>query len=171
MSTYEYNDLFFKCQSTGLYHVFVFDIKDSKKIKDREYAQIQLIKLIILIYQKIQKKELEQNKKILVFEEDFTYFGESVSKVLGYKQEPFLYGDAIGFTIYKDSIEKAEVINIFNQSKEELNIDFDFHYADGYYETNDYEEGNTKYFRGYCIDLLCNLHKPRNDNLRKILRK
>lgn len=32
MSTFEYNDLYLKCQNTGKYHVFVFDIISSKKI-------------------------------------------------------------------------------------------------------------------------------------------
>ena len=32
MSTFEYNDLYLKCQDTGIYHMYVFDIKDSKKM-------------------------------------------------------------------------------------------------------------------------------------------
>ena len=36
----------------------------------------------------------------------------------------------------------------------------EFHIADGYYETNDYGEGGTKFFRGYCIQTLETLHKP-----------
>ena len=45
------------------------------------------------------------------------------------------------------------------------------HLADGYSETNNYEEGNEKYFRGYCIDLLSNLHKDYNKEVRKALQK
>ena len=41
----------------------------------------------------------------------------------------------------------------------------------GYYETDDWTEGQDKYFRGYCIDLLSNLHKPYNERLRKELEK
>lgn len=89
----------------------------------------------------------------------------------GFKQEPFIYGDVIGFTVYRDSISKEEVMHIFNQSKEELNIDFEFHLADGYYETNDYALGNIKYFREYCIELLCNLHKSYNNDVREALQK
>lgn len=171
MSTYEYNNLFFKCQSTGLYHVFTFDLKDSKQIENRNDAQIKLIKLIMMMYQKIQEKELQQNKKILVFEEDFTYYGETKLMQFGYKQEPFVYGDLIGFTVYRNSITKEEIINIFRESKATLNIDFEFHMADGYYETNNYEEGNEKYFRGYCIDFLSSLHKSHNNDIRKGLSK
>lgn len=167
MSTYEYNDLFSKCQSTGLYHVYTFDLKDSKEIENRNAVQLKLIKLIIMIYKKIQEKEFQQNKKILVFEEDFTHYGEPKLMQFGYKQEPFIYGDLIGFTVYRNSISKEEIMDIFNQSKETLNIEFEFHIADGYYETNDYEAGNEKYFRGYCIDYLSSLHKSYNDDIKK----
>ena len=48
---------------------------------------------------------------------------------------------------------------LYEKHKQELGIEFDFHLADGYYETNDYVEGKNKYFRGYCLDLLSTLHK------------
>lgn len=171
MSTHEYNDLFLKCQETGKYHVFTFDIKNSKRITERENAQYKLIELNIMMYRMIQEKEIKENKKILVFEDGFTKFGERRLNEFGYKQEPFLYGDLIGFTVYRDTITKEDVLNIFNISKKILNINFEFHLADGYYETNDYVEGSEKYFRGYCIDLLSNLHKPYNKEIRKKLQK
>lgn len=170
MSTYEYNDLFFKCQSDGIYHIFTFDVKDSKKIEDRNDVNLKLINLITLVYKKIQEIELQQNKEILVFEKGFTHYGETKLMEFGYKQEPFIYGDTIGFTIYRDSLSRQEIIDIFNQSKEILNIKFEFHIADGYYETNNYEEANQKYFRGYCIDFLSNLHKEYNMNINKYRR-
>ena len=108
MSTHEYNDLFLKCQDTGIYHVFTFDIKNSKKMTktERIIAQYKLIKLSVLMYQEIENIEKKENSKILVFEKDFTYIGESRKNVFGYKQEPFIYGDLIGFTVYRDKIEK-----------------------------------------------------------------
>lgn len=171
MSTHEYNDLFLKCQETGKYHVFTFDIIASKKLENRLEAQIKIIELILMVYRKIEKKELEEKKKILVFEDEFTKLGEKRLNIFGYKQEPFIYSDVIGFTVYRDTITNEEVINIFNSCKKALKIDFEFHVADGYYETNNYVEGNNKYFRGYCIDLLSNLHKPYNEEIRKKLIK
>ena len=173
MSTLEYNDLFLKCQETGKYHIFCFDIICSKKMEPikRCDAQIKIIELILMVYRKIETKELLENKKILVFEDEFTKLGEERLNVFGYKQEPFIYGDLIGFTVYRDSITNDEVINIFNSCKKALEIDFNFHVADGYYETNNYMEGKDKYFRGYCIDLLSNLHKPYNKQVRKELVK
>ena len=171
MSTHEYNDLFLKCQNTGIYHVFTFDIAGSKKMerKTRYDAQYKIMELAMMMYKIIEKKELKENKKILVFEDEFTKLGEYRLNVFGYKQEPFIFGDLIGLTVYRDSITTQEVIDIFNKCKKKLEIDFEFHIADGYYETNDWVEGKNKYFRGYCIDLLSNLHKPYNEEVRKKL--
>ena len=173
MSTHEYNDLFLKCQETGKYHLFTFDIKDSKKMskKERLEAQYKLIELILMMYRMIQEKEKIENKKILVFEKDFVKLGDTKLNVFGYKQEPFIYGDVIGFTVYRNTITEKEVLEIFNKCIIALNINFDFHLANGYYETNDWELGNNQYFRGYCIDLLPNLHKPYNEKIRKELKK
>ena len=113
MSTYEYNDLYLKCQNNGQYHVFVFDIKDSRKmnVQTRNDAQNKMIKLMTNIYKTIKKIEISTNRRILVFEEDFVTFKSQKSyKDFGVKQEPFLFGDLIGFTVYRDTISKEEVI-------------------------------------------------------------
>ena len=73
--------------------------------------------------------------------------------------EPFFFADTFGFTVYRDTISREEVMDIYDKCKRELGINFSFHTNDLYYETNDYSEGNTKYFREYCIDLLSTLHK------------
>ena len=139
--------------------------------KKRLDAQFKIIKLILMVYRILEKKEIEKGKKILVFEDEFTKLGEERLNIFGYKEEPFLYGDLIGFTVYRDMVSKDEVINIFNSCKQKLEIDFNFHMADGYYETNNFDEANKKYFRGYCIDLLSNLHKSYNKEVRKKLMK
>ena len=56
-------------------------------------------------------------------------------------------------------MDKDVVLSIYDYFRQSLDIDFNMHIADGYYETNDYALGGTKYFWGYCIDLLSNLHK------------
>ena len=44
MSSREYNDMFLKCQKTAPYHVFTFDIVDSKKMdkETRNKAQYKM---------------------------------------------------------------------------------------------------------------------------------
>lgn len=175
MSTFEYNDLYLKSQETGQYHIFIFDIIGSKNMtyKYRNEAQIKMIKLMTKIYETIEKIEKTTKRKILVFDKDFVTFKSNIPyKGFGFKQEPFLFGDTFGFTIYRDTLDKDTIYKIYNYYKKELEINFNFHLADGYYETNDYTEGNTKYFRGYCIDLLSVLHKENTIiELNKIKRK
>ena len=174
MSTYEYNDMFLKCQDTGKYHVFTFDIEGSKKMdnKTRYDAQVKLIKLMKCIYSILEEIQEKTGKNILVLEEGFVSFDSGLPyKGFGMKQEPFLFGDTIGFTMYRDSLDKDIVLGIYEYFRKALDIDFNMHMADGYYETNDYSEGATKYFRGYCIDLLSNIHKKETKEDLKRLRK
>ena len=174
MSTYEYNDLFIKCQDTGKYHVFTFDIEGSKKMdnKTRCDSQVKLIKLMKSIYSVLEEIQEKTGKKILVFEEDFISFDSGLPvRGFGMKQEPFIIGDTFGFTIYRDSLDKDIVFGIYEYFTKSLDIDFNIHISDGYYETNDYSLGGTKYFRGYCIDLLSNMHKPYNRNIKREVEK
>lgn len=162
MSTFEYNDLFLLAQDSGKYHVFTFDIVGSKKMdtQTRRDAQIKSIKLIKGIYSVLSNIQEKLNRKILVFEDGFVPFDSPLPRYeFGMKQEPFILGDVFGFTIYRDSLDTDTVLSIYEYFKESLEIDFEYHLANGYYETNNYAEGGTKCFRGYCIDLLSNYHK------------
>ena len=161
MSTFEYNDLYLKCQDTGKYHMFVFDIVGSKKmtIQKRIDAQDKMLKLMKRMYKTLEKIQETTNKKILVFEDDFISFKiDKPMQKFGFKQEPFLLGDTFGFTIYRDSLNKEIIYYIYDYFKKLLNIDFDFHINSGVYETDDYGLGNKECFRGYCIQLLSELH-------------
>ena len=165
MSYDEYNDLAIKAQNTGIYHIFVFDMMNSKEMdgNTRKENQIKTINLMNQIYNHIKNLEIKRNSKILVTFENRDGFG--------LKDEPFIFGDTFGFTIYRDTLSYEEVINIFNYYKNLSNINIDFHIEHGYYETNDYTEGNTLYFRGYAISLLSNLHKKENRIIKTLLKR
>lgn len=174
MSTFEYNDLYLKCQDTGIYHMYIFDIIGSRNMTSpyRRETQNKMIKLMTRMYKTIEKIEKTTGKKILVFDDDFvTYKSGKEHKGFGFKREPFLFGDTFGFTIYRDSLDKDIIYYIYEYYKELLKIDFDFHIADGYYETNDYSKCCTEYFRGYCMDILSVLHKDNTIKELKRLRK
>ncbi len=129
-------------------------------IKERQRAQEKMIQLMLSIYDQIKEKEKASAFKILVMKEDFDSFtGKKTNQGFGMKVEPFLLGDAFGFTIYRDTLSNETIMNIFNYYCKSLDINFSFHTADGYYETNDYTLENKKYFRGYCIQYLTTLHK------------
>lgn len=174
MSTDEYNNLFLKCQSTGKYHMFTFDIVSSKKIPSelRNITHNKMIELMKMIYSEIKKIQVLTNKKILVFDSDFIAYGSDKRlEGFGMKIEPFVYGDTFGFTIYRNSLSIEEVYSIYNRCYRKLEIDFDFHLSNGYYETNDFVDGNNQYFRGYAIDLISNLHKSSYEKIRRQLKK
>ncbi len=164
MSTDEYNNMFLKCQSTGIYHMFTFDIKNSKSMtnEQRFIAEKKLYRLLLDIYNYLQKLETKIGKKIVLEK-------ELLKDEVWSKEEPFFVGDAGEITIYRDSISDEEFINIFNNFKEKEEFDYELHMNDGYYETNHWNEGNTKYARSYCFEFLTNMHKPKYDGLRKRL--
>ena len=171
MLSCEYNDMLLQCQKTAPYHVFTFDIVESKKMDNetRLKAQYKFRDLVLLNYKMIEYIEKKRNMKILVRPFDKT----SVYGV-GYTQtdkEPVIIGDLSYFTIYRDTLTRKEVFDVFECCMYLLDVDFKFHYADGYYETHYWEEGKNKFFRGYCIDTLSKLHKPENKKLRKLLEK
>ena len=184
MSYTEYYDLFDKCQSNAPYHLFVFDLVGSKKIYAQEdYTYLSKISLLIdTLYKKIENLEKIQNRQILhrnpllyrptlveseekkgyfyfvkpTLQDDSQIFRQDLSA-------PFrILGDMIGLTILRDTLKIEEVYALFDQTKEELNITYDFHYANGFYETDDYGKGHNKLFRGYAIQMLGTQHKKEN---------
>lgn len=164
MSSYEYYDMFKERQDKGKYHMFVFDIVDSKKMdpQTRTNATYQMEKLMLKMYNTIKLIEEKENKKILIIGIDNIVHYEDRQKRdknFGLLYEPFLFADTFGITIHRDSLSKEEFLSIYQKHKEELNINFDFHIADGLYETNKWEEGSNLLFRGYCIDILSTYHK------------
>lgn len=172
MSTYEYTDMFIESQNKGKYHMFVFDIIGSKKLdfEIRRKGQIQMEELMNKIYNEIKQIEELSQTKILVMDIDGIVPYEESQRVMykfGMLFEPWIFGDAFGFTIYRNSLPKEVILAIYKKYKQELNIPFDFHIADGYYETNKWEEGTELFFRGYCIDILSNYHKDYYKHIRK----
>ena len=111
----------------------------------------------------IKVKNLE-----ILHKSDDLYYGKLKKDQEGYKieyperklpredlLEPFLVaGDLMGFTIKRGTLNSKQVDYIFEQKKKELGINYSFHKANGFYETDKWEEGAEKYFRGYCIQQL-----------------
>lgn len=156
MSSIEYADMFLKVQESNNapYHMFSFDIKDSKKMSqsDRLLAQYDLFLLQGFIKEELLNLE-NSNKKILLKKDE-------LNNIVGLmKENPFVFGDTLVVTIYKDSLTSDQMYMIFNRLKEELGIEYDFNMADALYETNDYGEGAHKLYRGYCAQILMELHK------------
>jgi len=164
MSTSEYYDLCYKAQNNldAKYHIFVFDIKGSKEMPKEERcdAQVKMEELMLKMYAEIENIEIKEDREILLRECIVSYNDRNkVNKKFGMLFEPFLFADTFGFTVYKDSISREEVLEIYDKFKGELGINFSFNINDLYYETNDYSMGGILFFRGYAIDIASNLHK------------
>ena len=155
MSFDEYQDMYEKCQDYAPYHMFLYDLKNSKQITDPRRQQ-QLKNLLYHVYHKIEKLEQKTHQVILHRSPLFS------SHSFGYLQEPFLIdGDTIGFTVLRGQIDEELVDFIFEETKKELQIPYEFHKAHGFYETDEYAEGNHLYFRGYLIQELNTKHKKK----------
>lgn len=68
MFSTEYIDLFIKAQETGIYHMYTFDIVDSKEMprEVRQLAQEKMVVLMEKFYKEIEKIEQCFNKKFLL---------------------------------------------------------------------------------------------------------
>lgn len=159
MGDFKYKYLFSIAQNKGKYHMFVFDIKKSKSY-GKETGNIEKTSRILIknIYHRLEEIEAREEKVILHRNPDFVDM-ESDTMLL-YLCEPFNFlGDLYGFTTIRDSISNEEVYKIYLEEKEKLKIYWDFNIIDGYYETDNYSNGDIEYFRGNCIQQLEELSK------------
>ena len=80
MSTYEYNDLFFKAQVSGQYNMFIFDMVDSKKMENatRKLAHNKMIELMLRMYDYIRELENSTRKKILLVDKEIVSYNNSL---------------------------------------------------------------------------------------------
>ncbi len=163
----EYYDLFLKAQKRGLYQMFVFDIVKSRSYE--ESGQIKEISRLLVsnVYQRLKELENKLNIKIL----HHINIDDIEEHFIDYAYEPFQSGDCFGFTILRDSIDKKEVYKIFEEEKNKLNVYWDFHKIDGYYETDDFLLGLKEYYRGYCRAQLEDLSKLKDKKTKRILKK
>lgn len=150
MAWEEYNDLFYLAQDKGKYHLFIFDIKNSKNGYDP--AKIQMLRDSIL--DRLNKLEVELGIKILHV---------PYEKARGYRDGRL--GDLFSIVIYRGTIKREDIYKIFTDEKYKLNIIYEFHYDDCFYETDDWVLGNTLYYREYGIAFLENRSKKKDDIL------
>lgn len=176
MAYEEYLDLYLSAQKNpnSLYYVVSFDIIDSRTIAPEKRTILQRNIYIIMkyVYSKLLDIEVELNKQVIIKDERFIRpWDSNVSKWNGNYIDPSVFGDCFQFTILRDTITKEEIVGWVNECKNYLNMEEAFHITDGYYETNEYEEGGNKFYRGYCLQILETLHKPQIQKKIKILKK
>lgn len=169
MAYTEYLDLYKLAQNKkSLYYVVSFDVVNSKSLSNekRQLLQENINVIVRYVYEKLVAKEKELNIDILIHDPRFKNPWDNVDN--GNYMDPFIMGDNFQFTVLRNTISKEEIVNLVNECKKALNMQEEFHIASGYYETNEYEEGKTKLYRGYLLQILGNIHKP---ELKKELNK
>lgn len=174
MAYQEYFDLYLSAQNNpeAPYYVVSFDTVNSKIMTEEERAILQRnINIIVqYVYNKLCDSEDKLQKEVVI--KDKRFIRPWDFKATNWNRtfiDPLIYGDTFQFTVLRDTISKEKIIEWVNTCMEHLCMEEDFHIADGYYETNEYNEGNTKFYRGYCLQTLESLHKPQTKNeLQKI---
>lgn len=142
----EYNDLFCLAQEKGKYHLFIFDIKGSRNGYDNK----KILELRSSIFNRIKSIEEKLKVKILHL---------PVENKRG--DRTGIIGDLFSIIIIRDTMESEQIYRIFKEEKSKLNIPYEFHYDDAFYETDDWILGNTMYYREYCISFLENRSKKK----------
>src|SRR5690606_28645203 len=91
-------------------------------------SQIKL--LLSSVYKRLQTLETESGKRIL--------HTPKKKELRGDWQEPIhVYGDCIGVTVFRGSIQADTFLRIWKEEKSRLGIQLDFHFAEGDYQTDD----------------------------------
>lgn len=178
MAYEEYFDLYLLAQekSDAPYYIVSFDVANSKSMKAEESIRMHKnINVIVkYVYNKLIEFEKELKKQIVIKDERFfkpwaySYFKGNWN---GNYMDPFVFGDCFQFTVLRDTISKDQIIKLVNECKDKLEMKESFHIADGYYETNNYDEALDKFYRGYCIQTLETLHKSRVQKELKKMKK
>ena len=161
----EYLDLYIAAQENpnAKYYVVSFDVIDSKKMPSeaRRNLQLDIETIMKYVYEKLLEKEKELNREIVIKDDRFIRPWDNKSPSYnGNFIDPSIFGDNFQFTVLRGTVSKDEIIELVNEIKRKLNFNVEFHISDGYYETNEYAEGGTKFYRGYCLQTLERLHKP-----------
>lgn len=164
MSYNEYLDLYLACQNKqdSKYYVVSFDVVNSRLLNETERNKLQENIYIIAkyVYNKLLIKEVELNKQIVLKDKRLVRPWDTQNiKYNGNFIDPFIFGDSFSFTVMRDTVTKDEIINWVNKCKDSIDMKESFHIIDRYYETNEYEEGNKMLYRGYCLQILANMHK------------
>lgn len=151
-----YWTMILKSQANAPYQALVWDMAGSKKIDDPDYIN-KNINLANLLCEDIKKIEQRDQVSILIPSSK----DDNPLRPL-YGKNPLVWHDNIALKIKRDTLDLDELALLFDKNKALLGINSSFHFASGYYETDDYELANKLVFSEYLIQSLSQLHKPEN---------
>ena len=192
MSYEEYFDIYKTAQSKKCpYRAFLIDVCHSKTVfKDSPAKSIKLLKLFDYISLELLKK----NVKTQVFRNDelnglnlalkdlglkgyyFEKYEETMKRAKFLKDDknpfgnlisnPMITGDAACYLTNENTLTDEEFLDIVYDGIKKFDIDFDFHYLNAKYETDDYAEGGKKLYKGYVFPILEKLSKTQGKTIK-----
>lgn len=164
MSYDEYFDLYLSAQENpdAPYYVVAFDIVDSKKMPQEKHTYLiyNFDNIMRYVYNKLLERQKELKRQVVIPDERFKRPWEAIERPTNQFIDPVAMYDSFYFTVLRGTVTKEEIMQWVNEYLAILNIEVSFHVADGYYETNEYGEGSTKFYRIYCLNILEKLNKP-----------
>ncbi|MFW6008814.1 MAG: hypothetical protein ACOCP8_06070 [archaeon] len=178
MSYTEYKDLYKRAQKSdnSKYKLFYFDGMNHRISTYGNWEKYfnDLIKIRDDITEKLLEKEEKENTKIIDRDPDTIFLKRNKDMPKGNissdNLNPFVgRGDEIYISIYNNSIEDKEMIDLFCKVLKKNNFHYDFHFASAKYETDKGSERVNKFYKGYCIAFLDD--KAHKNNLKIIDQK
>lgn len=159
MSYSEYWDLFYIAQKKQCpFRAFTFDVKNSKSNKEYINNRDKYFKLIEYVYNALIQEEIKNNKKILIKDKFNQKYSNQNTNNNNYLN-PMIIGDMFTFFVYENSMTQNEIVNLFIKGLKKLNINYDFHFMTGKYQTHDYKQGKSLLYKGYVPQMLEYLSK------------
>jgi len=149
MSYTEYRDLYKAAQKKDCPFIAYFvDVVDSKKnLQGSDYVKH---------YSFINRltKKLQDKMKVDIEYNHLHFIGALKDIYDNNLTNPMIRGDGTCYFFEKDKITDQEFMTTLMTTIKECNYPFDLHVKYCKYETDKYEEGNTKLYKGYVFNFL-----------------
>lgn len=187
MSYDEYFDIYRNAQQNKCpFRAFCIDVVNSKKVmKQDPKRQLKMFKLFDYISLELLKKNknsqvFRNNKnnqlnlvlKNINYDKNFIKKYDDILKninnlfITNLKQvgdtllaNPMITGDCACYFTNDGTLTDKEFLSILKIGIEKFDIDFDFHFLSGKYETENYTEGGNKFYKGYVREILEDVSK------------
>lgn len=177
----EYKDLYLAAQTKGKYKMFLLDVKNSKIHSSRDKMEfyngiskfvdkttsdllnLEMEKGHKILHRHLEtsdlKKEQNLKDKVVLAKSQRTEIKENSLFRLDQLNPLHWMGDLIHFIVEKDSISDEDFTKILQNNKDAIIPNYDFHFINGYYETDVWSDSSDKFSRVYCIPVLEQLSK------------
>ena len=172
MSWDEYKDIYKNAQNRKCpYKAFLIDVVNSKRIFSNNYPKYKklhklfnYISIELLKANKDTNKQIfrndENNKLCLLIKNRNKYENSGIFVLKGnedYKNlisNTMILGDCACYFTNNNTITDDKFMDIVKNGIKKLDIDFDLHFISAQYETDKYEEGGKKLYKGYMLQIL-----------------